>query len=255
MARRGNVAVTEMIVAVAQEPAPCVSVLTGIHESGPEAATIIVALSTHSECSWTAATTSPWARVTPTAGRGAASLRVDVAANTGGVRTAALVLGGERFEIRQAAAAVRSGPSPTPVPSPNPSPTPNPHLTHRRPLRQLRLRHQRPLQRRRRQHLPRLRRQHRRPRPLPRQHPHRPGANANANPTPTPTPSPPPANKPITVSGTVASVSGECPSVTLRVNGVTVVTNSATDFQKGSCDSLKVGREVTVQGTQNAAGP
>jgi hypothetical protein len=48
-------------------------------------------------------------------------------------------------------------------------------------------------------------------------------------------------------------VSDQCPNVTLRVNGVTVVTTSATDFQKGSCNSVMVGREVTVQGMQNAA--
>jgi hypothetical protein len=51
----------------------------------------------------------------------------------------------------------------------------------------------------------------------------------------------------------VASVSGRCPDLILRVNGVTVVTNSATEFQRGSCNSINVGREVAVQGMQNAA--
>jgi hypothetical protein len=49
-------------------------------------------------------------------------------------------------------------------------------------------------------------------------------------------------------------VSGQCPNVTLRVNGVTVVTNGATDFQKGNCNGVMAGREITVQGMQNAAG-
>jgi hypothetical protein len=56
------------------------------------------------------------------------------------------------------------------------------------------------------------------------------------------------------VTGTVESASGECPTVTLRVNGLTVVTNQATDFQKGSCNAVMVGREVTVEGLQSAAG-
>jgi hypothetical protein len=66
-----------------------------------------------------------------------------------------------------------------------------------------------------------------------------------------PTPAPP---QPTTVVGPVSSIVGECPAVTFLINGLTILASSATDFQKGSCKAIKVGTDVTVQGTPNAAG-
>jgi hypothetical protein len=50
------------------------------------------------------------------------------------------------------------------------------------------------------------------------------------------------------------SISGNCPAVTLVVGTATVVASAATDFQKGSCNSIKEGSELHVQGMQQAPG-
>jgi hypothetical protein len=82
---------------------------------------------------------------------------------------------------------------------------------------------------------------------------------APAPPTPVPpAPAPPtpapPAPKTVTVSGDITSASGDCPNVTYVVQGRTVVTSDATDFQKGSCSSNRPGRQVEVQGVELANG-
>ena len=73
---------------------------------------------------------------------------------------------------------------------------------------------------------------------------------APAPPTPAPPTPAPPAPKAITLSGEITSMSGDCPSVTYVIKGRTVVTTSATDFQKGSCSSVKPGKDVQVQGVE-----
>jgi hypothetical protein len=40
----------------------------------------------------------------------------------------------------------------------------------------------------------------------------------------------------------------------LTVNNVTVKANSATDYQRGNCTSVSVGREVIIHGTRDASG-
>jgi hypothetical protein len=69
--RNGNLAIGGVVVQVTQASAPCVIVLSGNSRAiGSEAATVVVQLSTHATCSWTASTDVPWARVTPGSGRG-----------------------------------------------------------------------------------------------------------------------------------------------------------------------------------------
>jgi hypothetical protein len=52
----------------------------------------------------------------------------------------------------------------------------------------------------------------------------------------------------------VTSLAGACPNVTYVIQGRTVVTTSATDFQNGSCSSVKAGRDVQVQGVELSDG-
>jgi hypothetical protein len=81
-------------------------------------------------------------------------------------------------------------------------------------------------------------------------------------PTPIPVPAPPPAPAPapsppppvpqpsqrVEFDGTIASASGACPNVTLRVNGMTIVTDRTTDYTKSKCTDLRRGRDVSGAG-------
>jgi hypothetical protein len=81
-----------------------------------------------------------------------------------------------------------------------------------------------------------------------------------AAPTPTPTPSPSPTPTPtpipsvVQVSGTVARLSGHCPSLTIVVSGTTVQATSTTSFTGGKCSDLSNGDNVDVSGTKDASG-
>ena len=56
------------------------------------------------------------------------------------------------------------------------------------------------------------------------------------------------------VSGTVARVSGTCPTLRFLVGGVTVDTDRATVFSPGSCNNVVNGVGVSVTGSRSAAG-
>jgi hypothetical protein len=45
-----------------------------------------------------------------------------------------------------------------------------------------------------------------------------------------------------------------CPNVTYVLKEGTVVTTPATDFQKGSCASIKVGDDIKVEGVELEGG-
>lgn len=72
-------------------------------------------------------------------------------------------------------------------------------------------------------------------------------------PTPPPPQPPPPSEETVEVRGDVASITGTCPNVTFTVAGRTIVANSSTDYRRGKCKDLTVGRGVEVQGTTTGA--
>lgn len=49
--------------------------------------------------------------------------------------------------------------------------------------------------------------------------------------------------------GTVGSVTGACPSVTMVIEGYSVVTSATTVFTSGACSDLRAGTKVSVAGT------
>jgi hypothetical protein len=55
-------------------------------------------------------------------------------------------------------------------------------------------------------------------------------------------------------SGTIASLGGSCPALTMNVAGKAVVTGASTLFQNADCDKLANGMEVEVKGTVLANG-
>jgi hypothetical protein len=68
-------------------------------------------------------------------------------------------------------------------------------------------------------------------------------------PAPTPTPTPPPAGgQTINLSGRISSLSGTCPEVSFEVDGRTVITSAATDYDDGRCSSLSNRDRVRVSG-------
>ena len=95
------------------------------------------------------------------------------------------------------------------------------------------------------------------PGPAPAPSPPTPSPTPTPSPEPAPTPPPPPPpapDKPVSFTGTVTAISGQCPNITLVVSGRTVVASGDTDFQKGSCSSLKVDTSVHVEGVEKATG-
>jgi hypothetical protein len=56
------------------------------------------------------------------------------------------------------------------------------------------------------------------------------------------------------LSGTIASVSGSCPTVALVIAGRLVVTDRETEYKKLKCGDLRPGLTVEVNGTQRSDG-
>jgi hypothetical protein len=54
--------------------------------------------------------------------------------------------------------------------------------------------------------------------------------------------------RPVSGDGVVGQATGTCPSLTLMVRGVTVMTSSATTFTGGSCEDIKPGTDIDVTG-------
>jgi Domain of unknown function (DUF5666) len=69
---------------------------------------------------------------------------------------------------------------------------------------------------------------------------------------PPPPPPPPPPMPPVTMDGTVAALSGQCPGVVFVVKTTTIIVTAATDFKNGDCGDLRSGVDVTLTGTIQA---
>jgi hypothetical protein len=62
-------------------------------------------------------------------------------------------------------------------------------------------------------------------------------------------------NQDVTISGTISNVAGACPNRTFTMQGLTVVTTQATDYEKDrSCSDLADGRTARVRGRGQADG-
>lgn len=62
-------------------------------------------------------------------------------------------------------------------------------------------------------------------------------------------------NEEVTLSGTIANLSGSCPNRTFTLGGATWVTNGATDYRgDGSCRDLRNGRNIRVRGRGQSDG-
>ena len=231
--RQGTLVVSDGSVELSQAAAPCAfTVSPNTDVVGAEGGTLSIDVRTNAACSWTASTDAPWATPSPETGKGTQTGtsrgRSQFGTRTGGT-------GDDRqpathiLATRSRACAAPPAPTPAPAPPP-PVPTPAPP-TPTPPV----------------------------PAP-PTPAPPAPAPPAPAPPTPsgtpapTPPPPPPPAPKTVTLSGKIKSSSGVCPNVTYVLKEGTVVTTPATDFQKRSCDSIKSGDDIKVEGIEREGG-
>ncbi|MEW6323052.1 MAG: DUF5666 domain-containing protein [Acidobacteriota bacterium] len=54
--------------------------------------------------------------------------------------------------------------------------------------------------------------------------------------------------------GTVSSLTGTCPTVTMNIRGVRVTTDASTTYEHGGCGNLRPGTKVEVEGDEQADG-
>jgi hypothetical protein len=196
LARSGAVTLASARVEVTQEGAPCTYTLdrstATVGAAGGSMATTVSAMS---GCPWSSSTDAEWLSVASGhAGNGTAEIRLTVAENAGGARTAHLTVADQVLTVSQDAQAA-SAPAPVP-PSPAP-PTPPPA----------------------------------------------------PNPGPQP---PPPAPEPVPLAtieldGEVSQVTGSCPDIRFRIDGLLVIASAATDYRKSSCRDVQDGRHAKVR--------
>ena len=129
VARQTALTVSDKQVTIGQQAAPCrfdISANTA-DPLPPDGGALVVDVRTHSACGWTASSQVAWATVEPATGRGAAAVRVSVAANPGAERPIDAVIAGQRvLATQRAQAGPPPAPGPGPAPTPSPAPTPVP---------------------------------------------------------------------------------------------------------------------------------
>ena len=161
VARQGTIAVSDRSLELSQDAAPCAfAVSPNTDVVGAEGGTLTIDVRTNAACSWTASTDAPWATPSPESGKGALTVRLAVAPNSGPERSARVTIASQQLTFSQRSPAPPApAPAPAPTPAPAPPPTPTPTLRRLRhhplrhhPLRHRRLRHRRLRYRRLRHH-------------------------------------------------------------------------------------------------------
>jgi hypothetical protein len=112
--RRGNVAVEQQKVEIAQEAAPC---RFGVSPSSVDAAaaggTVSIGVSAPGGCSWAAQSANPWLTVEPGNGQGGGTVQIAIAPNGPAARSGSVTVAGAAVQVRQVAA---TGPPAPPGP-------------------------------------------------------------------------------------------------------------------------------------------
>jgi hypothetical protein len=214
--RRGTIAVNEQRAEISQGAAPCrfdISQPTALLAATGGQTRVDVR--THAACSWSAAADAAWIQLSPASATGTGTVTVTATPNPGPERSATVTIAQDRMILRQGAPAPVPPPTPAPVPTPAPpTPAPPPTPTPAPPP----------------------------PSPAPKPPPVPP------DPAPGPEPPPPPPPRTLEFGGEVKDVEGSCPSLLFEVKHWTVITDSDTEFKKGSCDDVRKDRKVDVKG-------
>lgn len=129
--RRGALGVAEQTASVVQAAAPCRFDVTPPGDLPSSGGQATITVSTQDACAWNASSNAAWATLSPSSGKGPASLVATVMPNSGAERTAMVTIGLAQAVLRQVAASAPA-PAPTPAPAPppptpTPTPTPTPH--------------------------------------------------------------------------------------------------------------------------------
>jgi hypothetical protein len=126
--RRGAIAINDQSTEVNQGGAPCRFDVSSAPEMlSPAGGQTSITVQTHQACSWTAASSAPWATVNPASGQGPSAVMVTATANAGPERTVTLTVAQDQIVLRQASAPAPSpAPPPVPMPAPPPAPSPSP---------------------------------------------------------------------------------------------------------------------------------
>ncbi len=124
VARQSTIAVSDQSLELSQAAAPCAyAVSPNTDVVGPEGGTLTIDVRTNAACSWTASTDAPWATPSPESGKGALTVRLAVAPNSGPERSARATIASQQLTFSQRSPAP---PAPAPAPPPTPPPTPTP---------------------------------------------------------------------------------------------------------------------------------
>lgn len=120
--RSGGIAVNDQLASISQQAAPCTyTVSPGNTTVGAAGDDVMVSVGTHSVCAWRVEPHASWISASPLEGRGNANVRLSVARNDGGSRSANVGVAGQNVAVTQQSAATPPGPPPAPLP---PAPTP-----------------------------------------------------------------------------------------------------------------------------------
>ena len=121
--RRAGISVNDQLAGISQQPAPCAyTVSAGNTTVGAAGADVMVAVGTHSVCAWRVEPNVSWVSASPAEGRGNANVKLSVAPNNGGSRSATVAIAGQNVGLAQQP----SAPTPPPAPPAPQPPTPQP---------------------------------------------------------------------------------------------------------------------------------
>jgi len=122
VSRSGAIVIGGERVQLAQQAGACrFDVVRPPENVGADGGGFQAQVRTHAACDWSARSDVSWISVSPTTGRGNATLGVAVAANSGAARSGQVVIAGTTVPVAQVAA---QAPPPPPAPTPSPAPTP-----------------------------------------------------------------------------------------------------------------------------------
>ena len=112
-ARSANIVIAGQTFAVSQQGGCTFSLTPGGHSAAAAGGASSFAVNTEAGCGWTTSGVPAWITGVPASGTGPQSINFTVAANTGGPRSANIVVGGQTFAVTQAAVACNFSFNPT----------------------------------------------------------------------------------------------------------------------------------------------
>ena len=125
--RRSGITVGDAHLALEQQAGPCrFDIAMPQDPIAAAGGSIRADVRTHESCSWSAASSVPWATAAPASGRGNGTVQVSVAANAGSARSGVITIAGTGIPVSQAAPQAPPEPPRPPDPPRPPEDPPQP---------------------------------------------------------------------------------------------------------------------------------